>query len=108
MVRGLLRAVLSDAGHTVVAAAADGRAGVRETLARRPDLVVMDWSMPVMDGVTATREIHAGCPDVAVIAFSSASDPRVRDDFLAAGAMAYVEKADLDDLLAAVRALASE
>jgi CheY-like chemotaxis protein len=101
MLAGLLRA----AGHRVVGEAADGAAGVRETIAHGPDLVIMDWSMPVLDGVAATRELRARCPGIAVIAFSSAGDPQVRDAFLAAGAARYIPKPDVDALLAAVRAL---
>jgi DNA-binding response OmpR family regulator len=107
LVRRLLRTLLSDAGHVVVAEAADGRAGVRDTVATRPDAVIMDWSMPGLDGVAATREIRARCPGVSVIAFSSAGDPEVRDEFLRAGAHSYFDKADIDGVLAAVRALAS-
>jgi CheY-like chemotaxis protein/ABC-type transporter Mla MlaB component len=106
-IRRLLSTLLSDAGHVVVAEAAEGRAGVRDTVAAEPDVVVMDWSMPGLDGVAATREIRARCPGVAVIAFSSAGDPGVREAFLRAGARSYVDKADVDGLLAAVRAVAS-
>jgi CheY-like chemotaxis protein/anti-anti-sigma regulatory factor len=104
-IRRLLRAVLADAGHTVVGEASDGCAGLREARERSPDVVIMDWSMPGMDGVAATREIVAICAQVAVIAFSSAGDPAVRDAFLASGALAYVNKGDIDGLLDALRDL---
>src|SRR4051794_35791121 len=66
----------------------------------------MDWSMPGMDGIAATREIRARCPAVAVIAYSSAADPAVREAFRAAGAVDYVDKADVDGLLSAIAAVA--
>jgi DNA-binding response OmpR family regulator len=105
-VRRLLRTLFDNAGHVVVAEAADGRTGVRATVAARPDAVIMDWRMPRLDGVAATRQIQARRPGVAVIAFSSSGDPRVRDAFLRAGATTYIDKTDLAGLLAAVHALA--
>ena len=60
--------------------------------------------MPGLDGVAATREIHARCPGVTVLAYSSAEYPDVAAAFLAAGAIGYMDKADLDGLLTGKRA----
>ena len=100
--RKLVGVLLTEAGHEVVAEAADGRGGVAAALAHAPDLVIMDWEMPVVDGVEATRELLAHAPAISVIAFSSANDPQVRDAFLAAGATAYVDKGDTAGLRSAV------
>ena len=64
--------------------------------------------MPELDGVEATRQIIAAAPEMIVIAFSSAGDPAVRDDFLAAGADAYLDKADIAGLEAAIARVASQ
>lgn len=97
-IRRLVGLILETAGHRVVAEAADGREGVDVVLAHAPDLVVMDWQMPELDGVEATRRICAHAPGTRVVAFSSASDPGVRSEFLDAGAVAYHDKTDIDGL----------
>src|SRR4051812_38403149 len=102
LIRKMLRTLLIAEGYHVVGEAHDGGAGVRETIAQTPDLVIMDWSMPGLDGIAATAAIRARCPEIPVIAFSSAGDPGVRDAFLAAGATSYTDKADIDELLATV------
>jgi DNA-binding NarL/FixJ family response regulator len=105
--RRAVGALLAEAGHEVVGEAADGRAGVAMTLARSPDLVIIDWQMPRLDGVEAVRRIHAGCPGMHVIAFSWSSDPAVRDGFLEAGAYAYHDKADIAGLEASIAQIAA-
>lgn len=105
--RRLIGVLVTAADHAVVGEAADGRAGVAVTLELAPDLVIMDWQMPELDGVEATRRIMRQAPDTVVIAYSSAGDPAVRDAFLAAGAFAYVDKADVAGLEHAVARVAA-
>ena len=94
--------ILRDAGYDVVGEAGDGEAAVRLAEELRPDLVVMDVKMPVLDGITAAERIgRAGiAPVVLLTAFSQRElVERARD----AGAMAYVVKPfSADDLLPAV------
>jgi DNA-binding NarL/FixJ family response regulator len=104
-VRQSLRVLLEAEGHEVVGEAPDGRAAVVAALEFEPDLVIMDWLMPVMDGVTATREIRARSSVVEVIGFSSREGPELREQFLQAGAKACVDKAGVDALLSAIKAL---
>jgi CheY-like chemotaxis protein/anti-anti-sigma regulatory factor len=99
--------ILLGADHSIVGEAGDGRDGVATALALSPDVVIMDWHMPQLDGVQATRRIKRQAPQVAVIAFSSADDAAVRDAFLTAGAHAYVDKGDLGALRSAVRDVAA-
>jgi DNA-binding NarL/FixJ family response regulator len=105
-VRDAVTDLLCNAGHEIVAEAGDGATAVQATLAHRPDLVPRNWRMPGMDGVEATRQIRASCPSAAIVAFSSTDTPDLRDAFLTAGAVAFVDKRDVRGLLAAVRAIA--
>ena len=59
----------------------------------------MDWSLPDRDGIWATRQIRVLFPDVAVVALTSTTDPRVLDDFVEAGATAQFDKGNLDALV---------
>jgi two-component system, chemotaxis family, chemotaxis protein CheY len=101
--RFLVVSVAEELGHEVVAQAPDGAKGVEEVARHSPDVVVMDFSMPVMDGLEATRLISQDHPGVSVIAYTSTDDPDVQEQFLAAGACDHVEKGDLDGLTAALR-----
>ncbi len=91
----------------VIGAASDGKMAVEMTGTLRPDMVLMDISMPVMDGIEATRAIHAEFPDVRIIGLSM-FDARERAAAIrAAGAIAYVSKSDPSGaLLTAIRACA--
>jgi len=105
-IRRAIVALLENAGHEIVGQAAGGHSGVHEALARRPDLVVIDWRMPDVDGVEATRRIRDALPSVAVIAFCSTAAPDIRAAFAQAGAQACIDKRDIKGLLAAVRTIA--
>ncbi len=109
LVRSGIRALLdADPDLDVVGEAADGRAALAVVAASDPDLVLMDLSMPVMDGIAATRAMHDSGSPVRVLVLTSFSDrDRVRD-VLAAGATGYVLKdAEPRDLLAAIHATAA-
>ena len=76
--RGVLRDLLSGSGYTVVEAA-DGQAGVTKAKSERPDLVLMDIQLPVMNGYEATRQIKAdpnlkATPVIAVSSFAMKGD----------------------------------
>ena len=101
-IRRLIGVLVAAAGHQVVGEAADGREGVAVVLGCMPDLVIMDWQMPEMDGVEATRQICRQAPTIRVIAFSSANDPSTRTAFLDAGAVAYHDKGDITGLEASI------
>lgn len=109
LVRAGLITLLAAAGDVdVVGEAADGAAGVAVARDARPDVVLMDLSMPVLDGVAATRALLAESPGVAVVALTSFSDRQRVADVIAAGATGYLLKdCAPDELLAAVRAAAA-
>ena len=92
-------------GMRVVAEAEDGVEAVEKTLAERPDVVILDVSMPRMTGLQAAHEIKAHAPDTAVLMLSMHDDERYSFDALKAGASGYVLKRAADtDLIDAVRA----
>jgi DNA-binding NarL/FixJ family response regulator len=100
MVRAGLRALLDASDDiTVVGEASDGRGAVEAAVATDPDVVLMDLSMPVMDGVQATREVLAAVPGTSVVVLTSFSDRQRVSEALDAGAVGYqlkdCEPADL-------------
>lgn len=76
----------------VVALAEDGIQAVEAVRKHRPDAVVMDLRMPVMDGVTATLHISSEFPDVVVVAHGTGSDRELASQAVAAGASVFVPK----------------
>jgi len=104
---GLITLLQAAADIEVVGEAADGQQALEVAAAASPDVVLMDLSMPVMDGVSATRLLLSELPETRVVALTSFSDRQRVTDILAAGATGYVLKDSRpDDLLAAVRAAA--
>jgi len=106
LMREGLRSILDgEADVEVVGEAASGRTAVALARELAPDLVVMDVAMKDLNGIEATRQIRAECPDVKVIALSSHSDSRYVNAILEAGACGYVLKANAyDDLRRAIDA----
>jgi DNA-binding NarL/FixJ family response regulator len=105
LVRAGLTSLLNTAPDVeVVGEAADGAAALEQAEGADIDLVLMDLSMPVMDGVTATRKLRERHPDIRIVVLTSFVDQdRVRDA-IAAGATGYVLKdCSPDELLSAVR-----
>jgi DNA-binding NarL/FixJ family response regulator len=99
--RDLIRRFVEDTGRAEIvgeaARADDATSAVAE---HRPDIVVMDWSLPDHDGIWATRQIKVLFPHVDVVALTSATESAVIDDFMAAGATEQFDKGDLDALAA--------
>ncbi|TMM01087.1 MAG: response regulator transcription factor [Actinobacteria bacterium] len=92
----------------VVGAAADGAEAVDLALAERPDVVLMDLSMPVMDGIEAIRRLRGRDPEARIVVLTSFSDRERILDALDAGAIGYLLKdAEPDELIRGVRAAAA-
>ncbi|KAF0216926.1 MAG: LuxR family transcriptional [Geobacteraceae bacterium] len=109
LVREGLRALLEkEPSMDVVAEADNGREAIQLTRQLHPDVVVMDLTMPDMNGIEATRRIVAGIPEVRVLALSMHSDKRFVQEAINAGAKGYLLKdVASEELLAAVRTVAA-
>ncbi len=100
----LARVLERDQSLEVVGRARNGREALELAEELRPDLVVMDVEMPVLDGVEATRLLHERMPEVPVLAISGHDYEERVLEIRAAGAADYVRKARLQDELPAVAA----
>jgi two-component system, NarL family, response regulator DegU len=108
MLRDSLRRSLEERGFDVVGEAADGAEAVRMAQALRPDVVLMDVSMPALDGVEATRQISRVVPSSQVVMLTMHADGDVMARAIQAGAVGYLVKdCSMDDVVAAVRVAAS-
>jgi DNA-binding NarL/FixJ family response regulator len=105
--QGLRRAV-EEAGFTVIGEAGDGAEAVRLAETYRPDLVLMDVSMPVLDGIEATRRITELVPDTRVVMLSMHGEEDTISRAIKAGAVGYLGKdctmAEVAETLAKVAA----
>ena len=97
LIRRMLRAML-EAESLVVSDAADGAEGVRKARAEKPDLIILDLSMPIMNGLEATRELKALMPQVPLLMFTNNAGGIVENEALSAGIAAVISKSDSDGL----------
>ena len=103
---GVKMIINAQADMEVVAEAADGRGAVAEAQAVRPDVVVMDVSMPKVNGLKATEMLKECCPEVKVLALTRHQDDGYLQQLLRAGAAGYVLKQSRPtELLQAIRAI---
>lgn len=91
----------------VVGEASNGRAAFRLARKRQPDIIIMDISMPELNGIEATRQIKAELPDIKIIALSMYADKRFVLGMLKAGVSGYLLKdcafSELTDAISVVR-----
>ena len=91
----------------VVGGAEDGRLAVAQVHELKPDVVIMDVTMPNLNGIEATRQITSQYPEIKVIALSMHSDKQFVTGILSAGASGYLTKnCSFDELVKAVRLVA--
>jgi DNA-binding NarL/FixJ family response regulator len=107
--RALLRYTLQeDPGIEVVGEAADGMAAIQAAERLQPDVVLLDLTMPILNGLDAIPAVLERAPSAQVVALSGWGADRVEQAALDQGAIAYVEKSDdVEALRAAVRAAAA-
>lgn len=109
LVRRGLKSILEDEeGWEVVAEASNGREAVSKVEELRPDVVVIDLSMPELNGVTATRQILQSHPKTEVVLLTMHDAEQTICEVIQSGARGYVLKSDAGrDLVTAVRAVAN-
>jgi two-component system, NarL family, nitrate/nitrite response regulator NarL len=90
--REALVALLEAGGFEVVGAAADGADACVLASELAPDVVLMDLSMPVLNGLDATRLVGEAMPDTAIVVVSAFDSPELKRQAFAAGAVAYLPK----------------
>ncbi len=105
--QGLAQLLSTFAGVELVGEAADGELAVKMCADLRPDVVLMDLEMPVLDGIEATRQIKEQQPDAAVVVLTSFSDRAKILQALDAGAVGYLLKdVEPDELRKAIESAA--
>jgi DNA-binding NarL/FixJ family response regulator len=108
LIHGLMALLMGQPGIRVVGHAGDGRRAVELARELCPTIVVMDFVLPEMDGVQATRAILQSCPATCVIGLSTLARGRSVREALDAGMSAFIPKiAAVDELVHAIRAVAA-
>jgi DNA-binding NarL/FixJ family response regulator len=108
MREGLALLIDAQLDMQVVGQVGDGRIAIEQALGCQPDVVVMDISMPGMNGAQATAQLRQACPEICVVALTRHSEPGYIRQMLHAGAQGYVLKqAAGAELLDAIRMVAA-
>ena len=109
VVRSGLRAILDgQPGWEVVGEAEDGRQAVEIATEVAPDIAVLDYQLPLINGIEATRQIRAHCPQTEVLIFTMHDSELLIRELLQAGARGYLLKSDARKfLIAAIESLAA-
>jgi DNA-binding NarL/FixJ family response regulator len=104
IVRQGLKVLLQREGFEIVGEAADGQQAVRLARDRRPDVAILDFAMPVLNGLDAAREILRSCPRTRVILLTMHTEDRYVHEALRVGVSGYVVKSQASaDLVRAIR-----
>lgn len=109
VVRSGLRSILeAQDGWQVVAEARDGKEAISKALETKPDVAIIDYSLPIMNGVEATRQIRSRVPATEVLIFTMHDSDALIGELLHAGARAYLLKTDAQKhLISAVESLSA-
>ena len=104
LVRQSLKSLLEREGFQVLAEASDGQEAVRHAESHQPEIVVMDISMPILNGLNAAREMSRTCPKTKTILLTQHDEGQYVSEALDAGVKGYVLKNQVaSDLLLAIR-----
>jgi DNA-binding NarL/FixJ family response regulator len=105
---GLVGIVESRSSWEVVAVAGDGKEAVQKAIDTKPDIAVIGYPLPLINGIEVTRQIRAALPKTEVLIFTVYDDEAVIAQVLQAGARGYLLKSDADrELIAAIETLES-
>jgi len=105
--RESLRGIIeSQEDMAVIAEAENGIAAMKQAKRYQPDIILMDVSMPGMDGINATRQISSKFSGIKIIGLSSYSDEVYQYKMMAAGASSYIQKVcSREDLIECIRSV---
>lgn len=104
MLRESLHRFLTGEGFDVVGEAGDGEEAIRLAAEMRPDVVLMDVSMPILDGIEATRALRRRLPETEVVVLTMFGDAAVAERAFKAGAAGFLAKdCSLDEVADAIR-----
>jgi two-component system, NarL family, response regulator LiaR len=93
----------------MVGGAANGQEAIELCQQLEPDFVLMDLMMPVMDGIMATRIIHRDFPHIPIVILTTATDTKLVEAALQAGAVGYLQKGvSIDEIAETIRAAVKE
>lgn len=107
LLRQAVRRSLEDAGFQICAEAGDGEEAVRLALTHKPDVVVTDVTMPVLDGIEVARRVHLQEPGIPILVLTMHAEAALRARAIEVGATAFLTKdAAMHEVVAMVRALA--
>lgn len=106
-VRPMLSSIISqaDPGWEVCSEVANGQLAVEKAAELKPDLVILDFSMPVLDGISAGRQIRSMLPHVPVLLYTFIASARIEHAAKEAGIHSVIEKADFRKLVQEIRKL---
>ena len=105
---GLRRIVEAQPNWQVVAEAGDGKEAVQKALETKPDVAIIDYSLPLINGAEATRQIRSVLPRTEVLIFTMHDNETLIGELLKAGARGYLVKTDAQrHLIGAIEALAA-
>ena len=109
VVRSGLRSILeSESGWDVVAEAADGKEAIVKAVETKPDVAVVDYSLPLVNGIEVTRQIRRRLPNTEILVFTMHDSEGLIDELLRAGALGFLLKTDAAcHLLEAIEKLAA-
>jgi DNA-binding NarL/FixJ family response regulator len=102
MRKGIRALLENDPAWQVCGEAENGRQAVEKARELRPDLIILDLTMPEMNGLEAARQIRNSSPDAKIVIFSMHESPQVRKESRDAGANAFVSKSALGDELSSI------
>jgi DNA-binding NarL/FixJ family response regulator len=102
----LRRIIESQKDMAVIAEAENGRVAVKQAKRCQPDIILMDISMPEMDGINATRQINSRFSNIKIIGLSSYSEEAYHKKMMEAGASGYLPKVcSREDLIDCIRSV---
>jgi two-component system, NarL family, response regulator NreC len=105
---GLKALINAQPDMIVIGEAGDGQTAWQQARDCHPDVVIMDITMPELNGVQATEQLRRACPTIKILALSAHEDTSYLRQLLAAGAAGYILKhAAVDDLIQAIRMVAA-